>query len=615
MNVYLPSSWFATQWPCDDWFHVPLKSEWDNLISYWTTLWAFSGGNFCTYLHIPKNWERARNNASVTDTTYWYYWSSSKNDNGERYFLFFNDWQYLETSSDWGTYWMNIRPFKNTPVIPDSNWTVEFQWTWTAGIYHDSTNWLISISSDWTTWITISDKNCWATEVYNRSSITQSNWWCFYQRWNNYWFALSWSLTTSTTRVDATWYWPWNYYSSSTFILTSSSPYNWDTSNNGNLRWWEDGNVNVTTMKEVQNIYIGDARPKTYTISWTEQSDMSSWWTYSDDATGLTAGSTEFDKFFGYYGCRLSSAWVETAKIDQSAPWILDITQLWTLTSWDNVMIAFPRLWIKMSKSWSVVTLSITQEPNKTWYQYYAHTKWSTAKDILYLWAYKMTSWYKSLSWQAPLVSQSRATFRSWVKSAYDNSAWTNRYSQITIYPRWFINALYMMKYGNPNSKSVIGKWYVWGTVANTGWTNSQTSASYWSFSDGVQAKLFWLEDWWWNVNEWMDWCYYNSSTQLTVDKTNNVFQDSDYSTNLWTASNWWLAWIDWSSDSMFRNINTSWWSSTTYYLTRSYSSASTVLTAGGSRSSWYADIWPLYVAGYSASYSAINFGSRLMYL
>lgn len=357
---------------------------------------------------------------------------------------------------------------------------------------------------------------------------------------------------------------------------------------------------------------------KTFTIQRTEKSDMSSWWTYSDDATWLTVWSTEFDKFFWYYGCRLSNIWTETAKINQEWSWWygkLDITQLGTLTSWDNVMIAFPRRWIKMSKSWSVVTLSITSDPNKVWYQYYAHTKGNYSKNTLYLWAYKMVSWYKSLSWATPLVNQSRATFRSWVKSAYDSSAWTNRYSQITIYPRWFINALYMMKYWNPNSQSVIWMWYVWWSAAvNTGWTNSQTSASYWTSSNKVQAKLFWLEDWWWNVFECMDWCYFNSSTQLTVDKTNNVFQDSNYSTNLWKASNWWLTWIDWSSDGMFRNINTSWWSWTTYYTDYSSSYASWALKAGGG---WNvgAAAGAFYVEASSVSTAYVDIGSRLMFL
>jgi len=375
----------------------------------------------------------------------------------------------------------------------------------------------------------------------------------------------------------------------------------------------------MTDWYRIKRILVGtqQVRPKTrtFTITWTEASDPTQFNPiYSDDAAWLTAGSTAFDDFFWYYGCRLSDAWAETATVKQSSPWTLDITQLGTLTSWDNVMIAFPRRWIKMSKSWTQVTLSITEEPNKDWYQYYAHTKGSSDKDVLYIWAYKMVSWYKSLSWAAPLVNLTRDWFRSWIKTTYDSPAWTNRYSQISIYARWLINAYYMLKYGNPNSQSVIGRWFVDGNSAAhaTWWTNSHTNASWWENTGKYQCKLFWLEDWWGNVFEWMDCCWFNASTQLTVDKTNSVFQDSDYSTNLWTASSWYLAWIDGSSDGMFRNVNTSWWSWTTYYADYSGADVSRVLRAGGS---WdgAASAGVFYVSG--ATVSGAGRGARLMYL
>lgn len=356
---------------------------------------------------------------------------------------------------------------------------------------------------------------------------------------------------------------------------------------------------------------------RTFTIQRLEKSDMSSGWIYSDDATWLTAGSTAFDEFFWYYGCRLNSSGVETAKVTQAESWWdwkLNITRLWTLTSWDNVMIAFPRRWIKMSKNWSNVTLSITEAPNKEWYQYYAHTKWSADKDTLYLWAYKMVSWYKSLSWAAPLVNLRRDWFRQGVKSTYDSSAWTNRYSQISLYASWYINALYMMKYGNPNFQSVIWKWYTWGSAAvNTWGTNSQTSASYWTSSLTVQAKLFWLEDLWGNVYEFIDCCYSDSNWILTADKTNSVFQDSAYSTTLWLVSTNYLTSIDWSNDGMFKMTNNSWWSQTTYY-TAYYSDPYTVLFTGDSWSSSSAShLWISWWWYDGVSWTSI--WARLMYL
>ncbi len=109
----------------------------------------------------------------------------------------------------------------------------------TPWIYHSPSLWLISLSANWTSRVTMADKNLWATTVYNPwDTLSEANCGKFYQWGNNYWFPFSWSVTTSSTQVNANSYWPWNYYSSSTFITRSSSPYRWDSWNNSNLWGW-----------------------------------------------------------------------------------------------------------------------------------------------------------------------------------------------------------------------------------------------------------------------------------------------------------------------------------------------------------------------------------------
>lgn len=105
----------------------------------------------------------------------------------------------------------------------------------TAGIYHNAGLWLISLSSDWANWITIADKNLWATTVYNSwDTLSESNCGKYYQWGNNYGFPYTWSVTTSWTAINASTYWPSNPYSSSTYITA----YSWDSSNNSNLWGW-----------------------------------------------------------------------------------------------------------------------------------------------------------------------------------------------------------------------------------------------------------------------------------------------------------------------------------------------------------------------------------------
>lgn len=98
----------------------------------------------------------------------------------------------------------------------------------TPWIYWDENSWVISFQTSDGVGISIADKDLWATVVLGE--------WELHQWGNNYWFAYGVDpVNTSSTLVDASAYWPWNYYSSSTFILASE---NWDSTVNNNLRWW-----------------------------------------------------------------------------------------------------------------------------------------------------------------------------------------------------------------------------------------------------------------------------------------------------------------------------------------------------------------------------------------
>lgn len=385
---------------------------------------------------------------------------------------------------------------------------------------------------------------------------------------------------------------------------------------------------------DIKKVYLGttQVRPKpdtrTFTISWTESSNMSSGWTYSDDAAGLTAGSTDFDEFFWYSGVRLSAAWVETASVAQSTPWTLDITQLGTLTSGDNVMIKFPVMWVKMSKAGSTVTLSLTRELNKTWYQYYAFSRGTTGspvlKNSLYLGVYK---WYtdssvlKSWSGQSPTTIQTQSTFITQAR-ANDNNDGSAGYDIIWFYQRMFVNALYIMKYWNPNSQSVIGMWYSgWSAKKNTGGTDSTTDATY-GGSSTTQVKLFWLEDRWWNVSEWL-WgaCVIGNSLYLytalswfTGTATNSSPYSNTGSSITNTSGYYSMSSIVGNNEAMFAPTATV-ASYTQYYCDYVTVAQSRILHAGGywNQGTVAGVFCTDYATSETAGYS--NNGARLMYL
>lgn len=132
--------------------------------------------------------------------------------------------------------------------------------------YWGDSYWEIKLT-DWTTTITIADRNVWATTYYTYGAgLSQANCGCYFQWWNNYGFPFTGSastISTSSTQVDASSYGPGNYYKRRIFIKQVGS---WDSSNNDNLRWdttntdearqWPcDSWYHVPTVTELQNLW------------------------------------------------------------------------------------------------------------------------------------------------------------------------------------------------------------------------------------------------------------------------------------------------------------------------------------------------------------------------
>ena len=248
------------QWPCPNGFHVPLTTEWQAIYDVGVSLGAWSSSNgtgISTYLKLPKAWNRGGDSNTAQINTWWMYWSSSPTTNSSYAYNFsFISNLIQPKSSDYYYKWCYVRWIKDYPVVPTSSWTMLY---WTSieswWIFHNVASWLISISSDGSTWYTLMDKNLWATTVYNNGyELTDANCGNVFQWWNNYPFPWTLSydgITTSSTKVNASTYWPWNYYESSTWI--TSNP--WNSSNNTNLRWW------VSQWTSTKTVYP-QVRPK-----------------------------------------------------------------------------------------------------------------------------------------------------------------------------------------------------------------------------------------------------------------------------------------------------------------------------------------------------------------
>ena len=404
----LHDDYSAMRWPAPDGFHVPLNTEWQAVKTVWTTLWGGSSDwtNFWKALKLPFAGYRDLLSANVVQQgSGGFYWSSSRSNADASYYLYLSSSLLGLYNNGYRTYGSSVRCFKDTAVVPTNSWT-KLYWTSieAGGIFWSSNDGLISLSSDGTTWITIADKNLWATTVWNSwDTLSQNNCWKYYQRWNNYWFPRTWSVTTSSTQVDASTYWPWNYYSSSTFITYN---WRWDTTDNWNLRWWVTWIVQAGT--DIKKVYLGSTqvRPaipataisldkssiKLTTVGQTSQ--ITATLTPSDSTSTITWSSSNTSI------ATVSQTWLVTCV----TPWTATITA--TTDNWLSASCSI--VWIQTTDDYTTTLTSWGTLANTTyfyWIKFTALKTWDIKKVCFlasrnYQWTLKISNWNcRNLLW------------------------------------------------------------------------------------------------------------------------------------------------------------------------------------------------------------------------
>ena len=496
MNVYIwePVVISDMQWPCNDGFHVPLKSEWEWVISIWNALWLWSTAwtNFSTYLKLPFTWFRAYNSTNLTNQwAYWYYRSSEQRSSDNRAYWLFVWPSWADSIVIWSFYkgWGScIRSFKNTFVVPTSWWTV-IAWTLGSwGIFWNQSEWLISITSDWSTGYTIKDKNEWATTVWNSwDTLSQNNCWYYYQWGNNYWFAFTWTISdTSTTKIDASTYWPWNYYSSNIWIKQDE----WDLSNNDNLRWWvSQWSSQWTAMSELKNAYIGEYK------GWTPWANTLAYYPLKEDVLDYSGNNRNWTNYWVTF-----SNWL----------WVFNgssYVSLWTW-SWTNIQTNMTiSAWFKWNWSWSKDNMVVAKSQYYapwTWYSNYAFYVISIHEEDRYLmaWFYNQSDFnahplnFRTTWWWSPTL---------WPVTQ------SNKWYHIVITNDWTTKKAYI-------------NWTLVATETNTSTSSTQS----------VETRIWSAVRY--NYDSYFNW---NISAVIFEDKTWSAQEVADYYNQ--TKSNYWL--------------------------------------------------------------------------
>ena len=260
--------------------------------------------------------------------------------------------------------------------------------------------------------------------------------------------------------------------------------------------------------------------PKIYIVKIDQNnSDPLACCTYEGDAVGMTKGSSEWDTIFGYKPCIMKDGVVQGylnpndfTKYENGTP--APITD----PNYD-VMVEFPRMGLDISTSGKVITIKLTEAKNNSNFQYLAHKRGNTQKDYFYLGVYSATGSSSKLGSNSgvyPLVSTSLTNF---INYAHNRGS---GYEIMAFYQWTYIQALYVMKYGNLNSQEALGKGYTSGSAAQiTGATNTK-GMCYGNPNSGTdRMKLFGLEDLWGNVYQFISGLYSDSNRNLLTTTDN----------------------------------------------------------------------------------------------
>ncbi len=341
--------------------------------------------------------------------------------------------------------------------------------------------------------------------------------------------------------------------------------------------------------------------------------------TYADDALKMMVGSDEWDEFFGHKPCLFKNGKVvgylnpnNFAQFENGT--VADITS----ADAGDVMIEFPRRGLSITTVGTVLTISMTDNPDDTEFTYYAHSRGDDSKDYFYYGAYRgylLDSKLRSISGQVPSSNQTIGACRMQAQGNGDG------YELTAFYQVTFLQAMYLLKYKNLDSRSTVG----WGSAKNgaTGSTDEHGMDGLKSSSSTTSMKLFGIENIYGGQREWLDGLVteltgyvpeQNSDTILRT--TTTAFNDTGqgYTFHLWRANSYvgFISKVCGTSEFVFIPEETE-GSTSTYFSSYSQMFFSRVATFGYSWST-LTGIFRIDLL-YNSTDVADNVGARLMYL
>lgn len=270
---------------------------------------------------------------------------------------------------------------------------------------------------------------------------------------------------------------------------------------------------------------------KTYGVSIDlTNSDPATAVTYTDDAVGMVAGSSDWDNtniFRDIRPCMFKNGAVKAYLNPNDLTKYVDGTAADISTGAEgDVMIEIPKLGVKIATSGNTLTVQVTDDPNAEGFHYYAHTRTKEGdKDKLYIGAflgYNASSKLRSLCSKQPTVNVTIGETRTLAQANGSG------YDQIAFYQLTLLQCLFLIKYKSRDSQTALGKGYVSDSSGETGVQTGGTIAKGMDYGETTgmqQMKFMGIEDFWGNFYYWIDGLV-SSSDYHALTATNN-FNDT----------------------------------------------------------------------------------------
>lgn len=278
-----------------------------------------------------------------------------------------------------------------------------------------------------------------------------------------------------------------------------------------------------------------------------------------------------------------------------------------------DVMVEFPKMYIKISRDASYQYVEIADEPEAGFTDYPFSYK-GVVKDKFYIGAYKghnLSGKLRSLSGKTPTASQTRATFRGYAQA---NGA---GYEIVPYNKLILMQALYLIRFKHLNSQIALGRGNVDApALKNTGATNTLGMCYGKNDATNQQIKCNGIEDFWGNIWEWIDGLHTVGTTIYTQD--GNFTDNATGAVSQGTFSAYFPGYISdiWGTDELgfFIKEGGSSGSETTYYCDYGSCNSDCVASFGGSWGNTSATgSFRLHVNN-SPSASSSAFGARVAF-